>query len=138
MDTKRSPQPAYEAIGSQIAEFLNTPIEKTKRLISPASGTRFVVCGTSGSGKTRAIYAANSRLPLSEQIAESQDILRVRDPAEAERILNDPELEYEDSLHIAFNVVSSYLAKALEEEGVKVFWLDGGSTGNHWRWHGAP
>lgn len=107
-----------EEMGPQIADFVNESVEKTKRLILPMRGTRFVICGTSGSGKSQSISVANSLLPPSERIAESQEILRERDPAKAIEILNDPELEYQASLHIAFNVVNSYLAKALEVQGV--------------------
>ena len=120
----------FEVIGPRIVAFLNDPIMKTMRLIDPsAHGARFVVCGTSGSGKTRAIGLANSHLPEYEQIAESQDLLREKDPLKALGVVNDPDLAYEASLHIAFNVIYRNLAKELELNGVKVFWLDGGSTG---------
>jgi hypothetical protein len=121
---------SFEVIGPRIVAFLNDPLMKTVRLIDPsARGARFVVCGTSGSGKTRAICLANSHLPEHEQIAESQDLLSERDPLKALGVVNDPDLEYEASLHIAFNVIYQNLAKELEFNGVKVFWLDGGSTG---------
>ncbi len=123
----------FEEMGPQIADFLSDPREEIIRLISPMRGTRFVICGTSGSGKTQSISVANRLLSSSERIAESQELLWERDAAKAIEILNDPELEYEASLHIAFNVVNSYLAKALELEGVRVFWLDGGSTADHWK-----
>lgn len=123
----------FEEIGPQIVDFVNDPLQKMTRLISPSRGTRFVVCGTSGSGKSRTICLANSLLPPSEQIAESQELLRETDPEKAVEILNDAGLEYEASLHIAFNIVNSYLAEALEVKGIKVFWLDSGSTGNHWK-----
>jgi len=123
----------FEEIGTQIADFINHKVQKTKRLISPYRGTRFIVCGTSGSGKTSALCFANSSLPPDEQIAESQELLRERDPIKAIEFLENAELEYETSLHIAFSVISSYLAKALEVEGFKVFWLDSGGTGNHWK-----
>lgn len=120
----------FEVIGPQIVDFLNDPILKTIRLIAPSTpGARFVVCGTSGSGKTRAICLANSHLPDYEQIAESQDLLSERDSLKALGVVNDPDLEYEASLHIAFNVIYRNLAKELELNGVKVFWLDRGSSG---------
>lgn len=120
----------FEVIGPQIVDFLNDPIMKATRLIHPsAPGARFVVCGTSGSGKTRAICVANSHLPEHEQIAESQDLLSERDPLKALAVVNDPDLAYEASLHIAFNVIYRNLAKELELNGVKVFWLDRGSAG---------
>ena len=120
----------FEVISPQIVDFLNDPIMKITRLIHPsAPGARFVVCGTSGSGKTRAICLANSHLPEYEQIAESQDLLSGRDPLKALAVVNDPDLAYEASLHIAFNVIYRNLAKVLELNGVKVFWLDRGSAG---------
>ena len=122
----------FEEVGQQIADFVNGPTQRMTRLIYP-HGTRFVVCGTSGSGKSRAIDFANGILPASEQIAESRDIVREKDPLRAIDAMENPELKYEASMHIAFNVVSSYLAKALEEKGVKVFWLDSGSSGSHWK-----
>jgi septin family protein len=121
----------FEEVGQEIVDFVNAPRQKMERLIAPWRGTRFVVCGTSGSGKTRAIDFANSLLPESEQIAESREIVRKDDPKKAVEILNDAELEYEASLHIAFTVYYTRSAKALELEGVKVFWLDRGSSGTY-------
>lgn len=121
----------FEEVAVAIVDFLKP--NRALRLISPSSlGARFVLCGTSGSGKSRAISSANSKLPSSEQIAESQDILRERDPLKALEVVNDAELAYEVSQHIAFNVVSRPLADALELKGVKVFWLDRGSAGSWW------
>lgn len=117
----------FVEIGQQIVDFLNHPKQQTLRLIS-AGGTRFIVCGTSGSGKTRAIAEANSLLPFNEQIAESQELLREKDLANALTIINDTELRYEASAHIGFNIIGSALAKKLELQGVKVFWLDYGSS----------
>lgn len=122
----------FQTVGHQIVNFVNEPRQKVMRLIYP-HGTRFVVCGTSGSGKSRAIDFANSLLLESEQIAPSQDLLWQDDLLRAKAIVEDSELRYEGCLHIAFNVVSSYFAKGLEAKGVKVFWLDGGSSGSHWK-----
>lgn len=114
-------------VSQEIVDFVNHPEQKTLRLIN-AGGTRFVVCGTSGSGKSRAIEHANSFLPVGEQIAESQELLREKDPLNALIIVNDAELKYEASEHIGFNIIGSALAKNLEIQGVKVFWLDNGSS----------
>jgi hypothetical protein len=122
-----------EETGPQIVEFVNHPEKRALRLISPGNGSRFIVCGTSGSGKTRAISLANGLLPTNERIAESQEFLREKDPSRAIQIVNDTELAYEASMHIGFNVINGYLAKALEAKGVKVFWLDSGSFGDHWK-----
>jgi len=116
----------FEEVGIQIHQFLNAPTEKTWRLIG-IKGSRFVVCGTSGSGKTRAIERANSLLPPDEQIAESQELLLERDVAKAISIVEDETLQYEDSEHIGFNVIRSSMARDLEAHGIKVFWLDEGS-----------
>lgn len=86
----------YEVVGQQIVDFLNDPIQKTTRLLSPV-GTRFIVCGTSGSGKTLAIEFANNLLPTDEQIGESQDLALVRCPDRAMEIFADEELAYENS-----------------------------------------
>lgn len=122
-----------EEAGRQIARFISNPEQKVVRLISQAQGTRFIVCGTSGSGKTRAIALANSLLPSGGQIAESQELLREKSLAKAIEISSDIDFAYEASLHIGFNVINGYLAKALERHGVKVFWLDRGSFSHHWK-----
>ena len=115
----------YEVVGQQIVDFLNDPIQKTTRLLSPV-GTRFIVCGTSGSGKTLAIEFANNLLPTDEQIGESQDLALVRCPDRAMEIVADEELAYENSFHIGFNVLSAAMAKSLAARGLKVFWLNDG------------
>lgn len=122
----------FEKTGLQIVDFVNHPEQKRKRLTC-AGGTRFIVCGTSGSGKTRAIKVANNLLPLNDQIAESQELLGEKNVLKALKIINDSELKYEHSQHIGFNVINSFLAKDLEAQGVKVFWLDNGSSGDHWK-----
>jgi len=122
----------FEKIGLQIVDFVNQPEQRLNKFICNG-GARFIVCGTSGSGKTRAIEVANSSLPLNEQIAESQELLQEKNVLNALKSINDSELEYECSKHIGFNVVSSFLAKDLESQGVKVFWLDNGSSSDHWK-----
>jgi hypothetical protein len=125
----------FEVISQQIVEYINDPIQRATRLISPCSGTRFVVCGTSGSGKTRAIDLANELLPADAQIAESRELVSVSAPSKAQQVLENPALAYEESLHIGFAVYSRTLAEALQSEGIKVFWLDGGNTR---AWHNNP
>lgn len=114
----------FKTVALQIVKFINDP----SRLAREEKRTRFIVCGTSGAGKSRSIEEANELLPISEQIAESQELLHVRDPAQANAMVRDPDLEYEESLHIAFNVFNRQIAEALEAKGVKVFWLDKGTT----------
>jgi energy-coupling factor transporter ATP-binding protein EcfA2 len=118
----------FEVVGTEIAAYLDEPLQKLTRLISPWRGSRFVVCGTSGSGKSRAIKHANRLLPADKQIAESREIVGKTDAARAKEIMQDKDLEYEASEHIAFAVYSRDLGTALELAGVKVFWLDGGIT----------
>ena len=122
----------FEIISQQIVEYINDPIQKANRLISPWSGTRFVVCGTSGSGKTRAIDLANELLAADAQIAESRELVSVSNLSNAQQVLENPVLAYEESQHICFAVYSRTLAEALQSEGIKVFWLDSGST-QTWR-----
>ena len=122
------------SIARDINAFVDSPLEKVKRLISPARGTRFVVCGTSGSGKTRAIELANETRPVVEQIAESRGLCTGRDidPERAVEAVDDVDLAYEDALHVAFDVYYQDVAKALEDRGVKVFWVDRGIAGRGW------
>lgn len=121
----------FKEIGQQIFDFVNSPMEKAKRGLLGIDGTRFIVYGISGSGKTSAIDVANSLLPLDEQIAESQELLRERDVLKALESFDDVELRYECSKHIGFSVITPYLAKDMEARGVKVFWLDNLSSSDH-------
>jgi hypothetical protein len=122
----------HEQVGREIVEFLRA--NRTWTLIAPDTpGERFVVCGTSGSGKTRAVELANHDLPPEHQIAESNDMLLEKSPQVALGILKDLTLAYEGCRHVGFNVVSNAIATGLESQGVKVFWLDSGSTAPHWR-----
>ena len=114
-------------IARDINAFVDSPSEKVKRLISQGRGTRFVVCGTSGSGKTRAIELANEMRPADEQIAESRSLCSFDiDPEQAIEVVDDVDLAYRDAFHVAFAVYYQDVAKALEERGVKVFWVDRG------------
>ena len=115
----------FREIGVEIFEFVFTSHEALTR---GQEGRRFIVCGSSGSGKTRAISFANDLLGEDHQVAESQDLrsMKKREKAKALDIIYDPDLAYEASRHIGFNVFSGDLASALEEQGVKVFWLDSG------------
>ena len=93
-----------------------------KRLLLPG-GTRFVICGVSGSGKSRAIELANDSLPENEQIAESRELTFESSVIKAIETLHDLDLAYEVSMHIGFCVYEPALAKSLEQNGEKVFWL---------------
>ena len=115
----------FREIGVEIFEFVFAGHEA---LIRRGEGRRFIVCGSSGSGKTRAITFANYLLDEDQQVAESQDLRSMKEPekAKALNIMYDPDLAYEASRHIGFNLFSRELASALEEQGVQVFWLDSG------------
>ncbi|MFK4705907.1 energy-coupling factor transporter ATP-binding protein EcfA2 [Roseateles asaccharophilus] len=111
-------------VAAQIVALVNSAEERTKRLISPVgSGSRFLVYGPSGSGKTWAIDLANKSLPPDQQIAESGELMMVTDPAAALAIVEDPDLAYEHSLHIAFTIWSRERAQRFEAAGLKVVWL---------------
>lgn len=114
----------FNEIGQQIFDFVNSPMEKVRRGLLGVDGTRFIVYGRSGSGKTSAIDVANSLLPLHEQIAESQELLWERDVLKAIESFDDQNLRYECSKHIGFSVIAQDLAKDMEARGVKVFWLE--------------
>lgn len=114
----------FRRVGREIAAFVNEPPQQAERMLVPWRGTRFVVCGTSGSGKTRALSYANQLLPGDAQIAESLEILQVRDALLALEIIRDSGLEYERSLHIAFTICHKGMGRDLESHGIKVFWLD--------------
>lgn len=116
------------SIARDINAFVDSPSEKNSRLINPDHVTRFVLCGTSGSGKSFAIESANETRPADEQIAESRGLVTGRDIDldRAVAVINDVELAYEDTLHVAFDVYYQDVAKALEDRGIKVFWVDRG------------
>jgi len=122
------------SIARGINAFVDSPLEKAKSLINPARGTHLVVCGTSGSGKTRAIELANETRSADEQIAESRGLCTGRDidPKRAVEVVSDVNLAYEHALHVAFDVYYQDVAKALEDRDVKVFWLDRGIAGGGW------
>lgn len=116
----------FDVVGEKIVEFINDPLQIAERLLAPWRGTRFVICGASGSGKTQALEFANGLLPTGEQIAESREVVRAKDASSAIKVIRDVGLAYERSLHIAFDVYHEDLGKALESKGIKVFWLDPG------------
>ncbi|RYG34586.1 MAG: hypothetical protein EON93_07835 [Burkholderiales bacterium] len=86
-------------------------------------GTRFIVCGPSGSGKSRAIDLANQALPEDEQITESGELRSIVAPEEAAAVVDDRYLAYENSQHIGFSVWRKERGMAFERHGLKVFWL---------------
>lgn len=113
-----------EAIGKQIADYVNDPIEKAKRLIvTPVGQARMVVCTQSpGQGASSAIEAANSLLSEDDQIALVEDVSELTDPAQVVAIINDAGIDPEQGAHVAFSLSDETLAKQVEKElDLKVF-----------------
>jgi len=113
----------FEKVANEILAYINDKKTQTAELLSPIS-IRFILCGSSGSGKTSAVNLANKDLSEAHEIAESSDILYVKDLSKALDIINDRDLKYQDSKYIGFNVIDKDLAKQLELAGRKVFWFD--------------
>jgi ABC-type glutathione transport system ATPase component len=112
----------FERVANEILAYLNDgKTEATELLIQ--TGARFILCGSSGSGKTLAVNLANEQLPKGKKIAESFDMLFVKDLVKAKSIIDDRDLAYQDSKYIGFNVVQKDFARKLELNGEKVFWL---------------
>jgi hypothetical protein len=113
-----------EAIGKQIADYVNDPIEKAKRLIvTPVGQARMVVCTPSpGKGASSAIEAANSLLSEDDQIALVEDVSELTDPAQVVAIINDGGIEPEKGYHVAFSLFDEAIARQVEKElDLKVF-----------------
>jgi len=82
---------------------------------------RFVLCGVSGCGKTRTVSLVNEKLPEGAELAECLELIYRDKFCKAWGIVNDKELKYSDSKHIAFSVLSEELASSLESNGIRVF-----------------
>ena len=115
---------SFERVSIEILSYIKDKKTRMLNLIMSTPGeTRFILCGSSGSGKTRAVEETNKKLPEDQQIAESHKMLHVQDPSEALKIFNDNSFYYRNSPHIGFNVFRKELAKELEVQNIKVFWL---------------
>lgn len=118
----------FERVAGEMLSYIDDKTRKMMHLLlkNPNSGdeAKFILCGISGCGKTRAVEEANKKLPADQQIAESHDMLSIKEPSQALVIFNDRNLRYVDSSHIGFDVVQKDLAKKLEADGIKVFWFD--------------
>lgn len=113
-----------EAIGKQIADYVNDPIEKAKRLIvTPVGQARMIVFTPSpGQGASSAIEAANSLLSEDDQIALVEDVSELTDPAQVVSIINDGGIETEKGFHVAFSLSDETIARQVEKElDLKVF-----------------
>ncbi len=113
-----------ETIGKQIADYVNDPIEKAKRLIvTPVGQARMIVCTPSpNQGASSAIEAANSLLSEDDQIALVEDVSELTDPAQVVSIINDGGIETEKGFHVAFSLSDETIARQVEKElDLKVF-----------------
>ncbi len=115
----------FERVSGEMLSYIKDKKTRMINLLMSRPGeTRFILCGSSGSGKTRAVEEANKKLPEDKQIAESHKMLMVKDPSKAFEIFCDHSFYYSNSPHIGFNVVWKDVAKKLEEDHqIKVFWL---------------
>jgi hypothetical protein len=113
----------FERVADEIITYINSN-ECLLREAITMQGTRFILCGTSGSGKTRAIELANKQLPSSRQIAESHDMLFCRSVSDIEEIFDDRDIKYHGARHIGFSVVKRELAVEIHDERIRVFWLN--------------
>lgn len=112
----------FERVAGEILAYLNSNECRMLEIIT-MHGARFILCGTSGSGKTRAVEFANRQLSQSQQIAESNDLLFCKSASDADKIVLDRSLEYQGARHIGFNVVNKELATSMQSEIFRVFWL---------------
>jgi len=113
-----------EAIGKQIADYVNDPIEKAKRLIvTPVGQARMIVRTPSpGQGASSAIKAANSLLSENDQIALVEDVSELTDPAQVVSIINDGSIEPSTGSHVAFSLCNEAIAQQVEKElNLRVF-----------------
>lgn len=110
-------RPIYEIV-LKVKDYLDQQMGEQN------SPVRFVFHGKSGCGKTSVVGELDEILPSGEGVAENTDLYRTENFCKALEIFNDEGLEYENSKHIVFNVISDDLAASLESNGVKVFHFD--------------
>ena len=108
--------PTYN-MANQILQY----IDEQQNIHGDDIELRFVLSGESGSGKTRAISIVNEKLPESAELVECSDLIHGKNLCKALGIINDKELKYQDSKHIAFSVLNGELASSLESNGIKIF-----------------
>lgn len=101
-------------------------INEQKELHGENVEVRFALHGESGSGKTRAISIVNEYLTKESpygELAECNDLIWIENYCKALDIINDQDLAYEDSSHIAFSIMNKELANSLESNNIKVFYF---------------
>jgi len=75
-----------------------------------------VLCGKSGSGKTRSIEIANDRLPKNRKIAECHDIFDYKDAKAAFEVLParyDDAPKYHDCEYVVYSLLDTETGKAM-------------------------
>ena len=112
----------FERVANEIVAYVNSSDCRMREIIT-MHGARFIVCGASGSGKTRAIEFANKQLVQSQQIADSGDLLFCKSVSEADKIVFDKDLDYQGARHIGFSGVRREFAANMQSAFLKVFWL---------------
>lgn len=86
---------SYKRVADEMLTYIkDEKVRITYLLLGTPGETRFILCGSSGSGKTRAVTEANKKLPENGQIAESHKMLMVKNPSEALKIFNDNSFYY--------------------------------------------
>lgn len=113
--------PIY-SMASEIIKY----IDEQKELFGENFEVRFALHGKSGCGKTRAISIVNEYLSIKGpygELAECCDLIWNKNFCKAFDIINDKELAYEDSNHIAFSIMNRELANSLESNDIKVFYF---------------
>jgi len=107
-----------EKMGRQIADYVNDPIEKAKRLIvTPVGQARLIICTNSpGTDAESAVRAANSVLSEKDQIVLVDDLCELNDAAQIVSIINDGSIEPSEGAHVAFSLCDQNLARHVETE----------------------
>ncbi|MEW9572790.1 hypothetical protein ABQJ54_13610 [Rhodanobacter sp. Si-c] len=112
----------FERVANEIIAYINSNDCRLMEAIT-THGSRFILFGASGSGKTRAIEFANKQLPPNQQITESNDMLFCKRVSDAKTIFDDKNLKYQGARHIGFSIVKREMAAKIHNERIKVFWL---------------
>lgn len=105
----------YKVPADKIIDLVNSSEYKALQLITGRSF--FVICGVSGSGKTTSIDMANEKLPSTELVAESHDLLFLKNinknVDELKIIMEGNKYHYEGCRHIAYSIVKRELGEEL-------------------------
>jgi hypothetical protein len=117
----------YEAIAKRIIDVLTSCESDVYRMCD--ANPIVILCGMSGSGKTRSIEIANERLPKHGQIAECSDILNYKDAEGAMEAL-PPRYQdapgYPNCKYIVYSLLDTKTGRAvaMNYPGVKVIFCE--------------